>query len=226
MPSTRTESITNVEPVMNILKVADHPKVVVMGAAGVGKTSIVCQFLYERFPLDHIPTVEEMHKTVYDISGSKLSLDLLDTSGSFQFPAMRELAIKTCDAFVLVYAINDAESFQYVCFLRDLIYELRPNETKIPIVIVGNKCDLEESRAVSKDITESVVTIDWENGFVEASAKENFNIVEIFKTVLIQAHVCYSLVPLIERRKSLPNSSTCPQVRHTLVQKRHSCTIQ
>lgn len=205
----------------------DHPRIVIMGASGVGKTAIVEQFLYERFPLDHVPTVEEMHCNVYDISGSTLTLDLLDTSGSYEFPAMRRLAIKTADAFILVYSIDDKESFNYVSSIRELILEIRQGDDRIPIVVVGNKCDIEDMRAIRKEIVESVVTIDWENGFVECSAKENINILKIFDAVLQQAHICYALGKAVERRrKSLPAQSSYPKIRNALQQKRHSCAMQ
>lgn len=227
MPSIHTESLDAVNMAKS-LNACDHPRVVVLGATGVGKTAIVHRFFYETFPVNHVPTVEEMHNTVYELSGSTLNLDVLDTSGYYEFPAMRRLAIKTGDAFILVYAINDSESFRYVSTLRELILEMRQKgDENVPIVVVGNKCDLEDSREVSKDITESVVTIDWENGFVEASAKDNVNILQIFKAVLTQAHICYALGTAVEkRRKSLPIQPTYPKIRNALEQKRHSCTIQ
>ncbi|XP_035226312.1 ras-related protein Rap1-like [Stegodyphus dumicola] len=227
MPSVCTESVMDTTDITKSLKETDHPRVVIMGAAGVGKTAIVEQFLHDRFPVDHVPTVEEMHCSVYDISGATLTLDILDTSGSYEFPAMRRLAIKTGDAFILVYAIDNKESFRFVSSLRELILEIRQTEEHVPIVVVGNKCDLESNRAVPKDITESVVTIDWENGFVESSAKENINILQIFKTMLTQAHICYALGPAVERRrKSLPVLSTYPKLKHAIEQKRHSCVVQ
>lgn len=54
--------------------------------------------------------------------------------------------------------------------------------------------------------TESVVTVDWENGFVEASAKDATNVSKVFKELLNQAKVKYNLSPALRRRRrqSLP----------------------
>ena len=37
-------------------------KVLILGAAGTGKTSLICQLLYDSFPDDHVQTVEEMYR--------------------------------------------------------------------------------------------------------------------------------------------------------------------
>ena len=57
-----------------------------------------------------------------------------------------------------------------------------------PIVIVANKSDLKENRQVSKELAECEC-IDWDVAFVEASAKEDENIVNIFHQLLLQAHL-------------------------------------
>jgi hypothetical protein len=62
---------------------------------------------------------------------------------------------------------------------------------------------------VDVETTESVVTVDWENGFVEASAKDNMNVSKVFKELLAQAKVKYNLSPALRkrRRQSLPRHS-------------------
>jgi hypothetical protein len=62
---------------------------------------------------------------------------------------------------------------------------------------------------VDFETTESVVTVDWENGFVEASAKDNTNVSQVFKELLAQAKVKYNLSPALRkrRRQSLPRHS-------------------
>lgn len=204
----------------------DHFRIVVMGAAGVGKTCIISQFLYETFVSEYKETVEELHRGNYEINGQKLTLDILDTTGSFEFPAMRNLSIATGDAFVLVYSIQDESSFEEVKKLREQILEQRVNTECVPMVIVGNKSDIDPSdRLITKLTAETTVNIDWGNGYIEASAKENTNIVGIFKELLTQAKVSYDLSPAIRRRRrSLPHISS--QKKHiSKLGKSHSCTI-
>ncbi|SPP88862.1 ras-related protein Rap-2b [Drosophila guanche] len=183
-------------------------KIVVMGSAKVGKTSIITQFLYNTFSPKYKRTIEEMHQGNFSIAGVSLTLDILDTAGSYEFPAMRALSISSADAFILVYDVTDSSTFEEVRGIRDQIHETKAT-TAVPIVVVGNKIDLladpETEREVEYATTESVVTVDWENGFVEASAASNENVTQVFKELLTQAKITYNLSPALRRRRqSLP----------------------
>ena len=206
-----------------------HYRIVVMGSARVGKTCIISQFLYDKFINEYKRTIEELHRGEYEINGKQLTLDILDTSGAYEFPAMRKLSISTSDAFVLVYAVDDESSFEELKTIRQQIIEEKNNDG-IPIVIVANKSDINiSSRTIARHTTASTVSIEWGNGFVEASAKEGYNIVGIFKELLAQAKVHYALSPAVKkRRESLPSFSTTPtkQKRPSERQvKRNSCMI-
>lgn len=113
-----------------------------MGAAKVGKSAIINQFLYNTFTPKYKRTVEEMHHGDFNVSGIHLTLDILDTSGSYEFPAMRDLSIKSADAFILVYDIHDANTFLEVKTLRTQILNTKG---AVPIVVVGNKVDVTDS---------------------------------------------------------------------------------
>ncbi|XP_039747186.1 ras-related protein Rap-2b isoform X2 [Pararge aegeria] len=214
-PHSRTERVDH--PVTsssgNLTNNAVRHKIVVLGAAKVGKSSLISQFLYGTFSTKYKRTIEEMHHGDFNVAGVRLTLDILDTSGAYEFPAMRTLSMQSADAFILVYDITDADSFAEVRALRDQIHETKES-TAVPIVVVGNKVDLAESgeRQVEFHTTESVVTVDWENGFVEASAKDNMNVTQIFKELLVQAKVKYNLSPALRRRRrqSLPTGPQGP----------------
>ncbi|CAI9599712.1 unnamed protein product [Staurois parvus] len=111
-----------------------------MGAAGVGKTALIQQLLYDRFEHRHRRTVEEVYCLEPDPELLRLRLEIMDTSGSYSFPAMQKLRIQQGDAFALVFSLADLESFQEVERLRQEILRIK-GENDVPIVVVGNQTD-------------------------------------------------------------------------------------
>ncbi|XP_062853024.1 ras-related protein Rap-1b-like [Trichomycterus rosablanca] len=175
-------------------------RLVFMGAAGVGKTSLIHRFLHDSFESKHKRTVEEMHSKEYEFSGVKVTVEILDTSGSYSFPAMRKLSIQNSDAFALVYAVDDSESLETVKNLREEILEVKEDKFT-PIVVIGNKSDLEDQRKVNSEDVLAMVELDWNNLFLEASAKDNDNVLEVFKELLQQTNLPRRLSPALRRRR-------------------------
>ncbi|XP_041474631.1 dexamethasone-induced Ras-related protein 1-like [Lytechinus pictus] len=183
----------------------EHYRLVVMGSGKVGKTAIIQQFINNKFEEKYKETVEDLHCREYHINGHSIKVDILDTSGTLQFPAMRRLSISTAHAFVLVYSIDDSASFENVKQIYNQIQEQRTNFGDIPIVVVGNKSDLELQRRV--DIDDARVTLaqnNWHCAHVEASAKENSLILDIFQKLLQMAKIpiARELSPVLKRRMS------------------------
>ena len=126
-----------------------------LGLSKVGKTAIISQFLYYQFQPGYKPTVEEMYKVDLEVGSMKLSLNIEDTSGTFasDFPAMAKVSLSSADVVLLVFSVDDEDSFRKVGMLRDLVMESRGPD--MPMLVVGNKIDL--------------VEFDWENGYAEGS---------------------------------------------------------
>ncbi|XP_047656734.1 rasd family member 4 [Tachysurus fulvidraco] len=196
-------------------------RLVFMGAAGVGKTALIQRFLQDRFEPKHRRTVEELHSMEYEVAGIKVTVHIMDTSGSYSFPAMRKLSIQTGDVFALVYSVDDPESLEAVKSLHKEILEIKEDKFT-PVVVVGNKTDCKGDRRVNSEDVAATMELDWNNCFLEASAKENDNVLEVFRELLQQANVPSRLSPALRRRRETfpKNAGARPPMNKT-----NSCTM-
>lgn len=104
---------------------------------------------------------------------------------------MRDLYMKNGQGFALVYSIIADSTFNELRAIRNHIMKVKDaDESKpVPMVLVGNKCDLADKRVVTKDAGKALATdfgLDPEKHFYESSAKERTNIDEIFKDLVRQ----------------------------------------
>ena len=86
---------------------------------------------------------------------------------------MRDQWMRDGKGFLLVYAINDHSSFEEMESFRENIFRCQDSED-VPIVLVGNKCDLEEERKVTYEEASGVAK-EWGCPFLETSAKSGIN---------------------------------------------------
>ncbi|KAH6888157.1 ras family-domain-containing protein [Thelonectria olida] len=152
--------------------------VVVLGAGGVGKSCLTAQFVHNEWIESYDPTIEDSYRTQVQVDGRQVVLEILDTAGTEQFVAMRDLYMKTGQGFLLVFSIASSSSLSELAGLREEIIRIKDDE-KIPIVIVGNKCDLEENRAVPRAKGFSI-SQRWGAPYYEASARTRTNVDEVF----------------------------------------------
>ena len=171
------------------LVVQPHPmtehKIVVMGTGAVGKTALVVRFVAGQFVEKSDPTIEDYYRTDIDLDNVTHAVEILDTADADAFVSMRDLYIKNGQGFVLVYSITDQYSFTSVQQLRDQILRVKtPAKPKgaslsVPILLVGNKCDLESERKVTARDGEMLAQ-EWGMPFFETSAKTEQNVTVMF----------------------------------------------
>lgn len=113
------------------------------------------------------------------------TLQITDTTGSHQFPAMRRLSISKGHAFMMIYSITSRVSLDELIPIYEefMCIKGRAEMQVIPIMLVGNKCDDKAAREVSTEEGEGLAT-KWKCGFMETSAKENSNVKEVFQELL------------------------------------------
>ncbi|KAH3758754.1 Ras GTPase [Pelomyxa schiedti] len=155
-------------------------RLVVLGSGGVGKSSLTVQFVQRIFLEKYDPTIEDAYRKQMDIDGRACVLEILDTAGTENFTAMRDLYMKNGHGFVLVYSVISVSTFRDIPEMHDQILRVKDSST-VPIVLVGNKCDLTEQRMVTTDEGQSLAEKCGSHvGFLEASARAMTNVDRIF----------------------------------------------
>ena len=160
--------------------------IVILGEKAVGKTMIGSRFLGLEFRNEHLTTVgiEKMTKTIKTEEGEEIKLKLWDTAGQERFRAISLKNVHYSQAAVVVFDLTDKESFDKV---SDWLKDIRENNSKIPIVLFGNKSDLIDKRVIEDDEAENFAKKNNLEYF-ETSAKENINVEEGFTKIIDLAY--------------------------------------
>merc|ERR1712000_805516 len=126
-------------------------RIVVVGAGGVGKSALTVRFIQGNFVEKYDPTIEDSYRKQVAVDGVAVLLDIMDTAGQEEYSALRDQYMKTGQGFILAYSITSPTSFDAAVKLRTQILRIKEEQPDIPIMLVGNKLDLEEERAVTTD---------------------------------------------------------------------------
>jgi len=154
-------------------------KIVVLGDGGVGKSSLIIQYIQNVFleeEEEYDATIEDDYRKQIEVEGLTMVLDILDT-GQEEFAAMRDHYMRIGQAFVLMYSITNRGSFEEINRWREQI--LRVKDCEVPIVLVGNKIDLENQREVSTQEGQEIANL-YGISFFETSARTRINVDEAF----------------------------------------------
>ena len=110
-----------------------------LGDGQVGKTSLILQLTGSEFNDSQLTTVgKESYIHQVNLHGYQLKMKIWDTAGQERFKSMSVQVIKNSDAVILVYAINDINSFKALDQWLNKLNETTDLNKK-PIIIVGNK---------------------------------------------------------------------------------------
>jgi small GTP-binding protein len=109
------------------------------------------------------------------LDDSPALLDILDTAGQEEFSSMQDQWMRDGKGFLLVYNITSRPTFEEVSALHEKLLRTKDaEETKVPIVLVGNKCDLASERAVQSS-EGAALAEKWGCAFFETSARLKIN---------------------------------------------------
>ena len=158
-------------------------KLIIVGEATVGKTSIILQYNENQFIETYITTIGN-DKTIKEmtIKDKKLKVEIWDTAGQEKFRAVNKIFMKNTQIALIVYSITDKNSFEQLKFWIEQVKEINKNE-KIIFGIAANKSDLFEQQIISTEVGKKFAE-DNKCLFFETSAKDHKSIVTVFEKLI------------------------------------------
>ena len=155
-------------------------KVLLTGAAAVGKTSLVQRFIKNRFQANYKLTVgvDILTKDVEFRQGEIATLSIWDIGGQQRFEFIRSTFYKGAAGTLLVFDLTREQTYIEI---RKWLTEIRQFAGQIPFVLIGNKADLIEDVGVVIDRDEARSFAESEGSiYIETSAKTGINVDEAF----------------------------------------------
>merc|ERR1711977_319999 len=153
-------------------------KYIIIGDTGVGKSCLLLQFTDRRFqPIHDLTIGVEFGARMITIDKKQIKLQIWDTAGQESFRSITRSYYRGAAGALLVYDITRRETFTHLTsWLEESRQHASPNMT---IMLIGNKCDDEEKRAVTYEEGESFAK---QHGllFLETSAKTAHNVEDAF----------------------------------------------
>jgi len=153
-------------------------KIVLLGAAGVGKTSLVYQFMEKKFRDNYKQTlgVNLLKKDMHIEGYGGVSAQIWDLGGQEPFKALRKLYLEGANGGLVIFDLTEQKSFEE---LPEWIESFRNSRGDLPLLLIGNKSDLEKKISINENEAK-----DFANNnsmeLVITSAKTGQNVEEVF----------------------------------------------
>ncbi|XP_061098484.1 ras-related protein Rab-8A-like isoform X1 [Conger conger] len=153
-------------------------KLLLIGDSGVGKTCVLFRFSEDAFNSTFISTIGIDFKIrTIELDGKKIKLQIWDTAGQERFRTITTAYYRGAMGIMLVYDITSQKSFDNIKnWIRNIEEHASADVEKM---ILGNKCDVNDKRQVSKDRGEELA-LEYGIKFMETSAKANINVENAF----------------------------------------------
>ncbi|KAI0460756.1 Ypt/Rab-type GTPase Rab7 [Komagataella kurtzmanii] len=162
-------------------------KVIILGDSGVGKTSLMQQFVNRKFSQQYKATIGADFLTKELVIDNKnVTIQLWDTAGQERFQSLGVAFYRGADCCVLVYDVTNNKSYDNVVSWKDefLVQANIKNPETFPFILIGNKIDVEENkRQINNKKAQQLCAQLGNIPYFETSAKEAVNIDQAFDVV-------------------------------------------
>ena len=157
-------------------------KVVLIGDSGVGKTNILSRYVRDEFSIETKSTVGvEFGSKIVKVNNKTIKVQIWDTAGQERYKSITTAYYKGAKGAFVVYDISKKDSFTNV---DKWIGELKTHgDAEVCVLLVGNKCDLEEQRQVTTEEAAKKSEV-YDIAFCETSAMQTVNIEKVFSIMV------------------------------------------
>ena len=161
-------------------------KLVSIGNPAVGKTSLIRRFAKGKFQTKYLPTLGvDITTKRMEVNDKPVKLILVDTAGQEFFGKLRPSYYRGASACLILFALNDNNSFTAIPNWLEEFRKYIP--TEVPIALAGNKKDLEKERIITEDEARKLAK-ELNLTYYETSAKEGGSEIDsIFQSLAKQA---------------------------------------
>ena len=163
--------------------------IVTLGEGQVGKTSIIIRYIDNKFSPNYLATIgiDSKVKKMTLPNGEEIKVKMFDTAGQERFKSITANYIKKANGILFVYDITEESSFNNI---QNWYKNLAENSNnKLPVVLIGNKSDLEDERVISKEEGKNLAkSFGIENHFYETSCQSGQNIEEGINDLVLQIY--------------------------------------
>ena len=170
-----------------------------LGNSQVGKTCFILRYTKNTFNSTYISTIgiDFLAKVVSIPSGEKYKVLFYDTAGQEKYRSIAFNLMKGAEGIILMYDVTKRSTFEAITDWVQSIKEAKGEN--FPVVLIGNKCDLNEEREIDKEEGENEAK---KNGFLffETSNKEGTNVEEAVLALISK------VVELRKNQKKNPQS--------------------
>ena len=159
-------------------------KIIIFGDAGCGKTTLTQRFLTNLFVSDQTMTIGvDFEVKSLTVNEQKVKLQIWDFGGEERFRFLLPTYVRGARGGLFLYDITNFSSIAHIDDWLSVIRKEIRAEDAFPIIAVGSKADLVESREVSSAEGIKIAKSRNVNGFIETSSKSGENVEKTFKAL-------------------------------------------
>lgn len=166
--------------------------IITLGDGQVGKSSIILRYTDDKFHSIYLSTIgfDTKIKNIVLNNGEEIKVKLYDTAGQERFKSIAKTYLKKANGILLIYDITRETSFNNVInWVKDIN---EGTHTDIPVVLIGNKSDLEDERTIKKEDGEKLAKqFGYENHFYETSCLNGEKVKEAVNDLVEQIYKKY-----------------------------------